>query len=80
MQNSNCFSPLQIIAVMIIGLFSSFAAQANLIVNGGFEEPAGVVSPYEHRNGDELPGWNLFSTYRGTVHFDTTYDPVSEGS
>lgn len=66
-------------ALVIVSLFSSFAAQASLIVNGGFEEPV-VISPYVHRNGDQLPGWTLFSTYRGTVHFDTSYDPVSEGS
>lgn len=71
---SGCF------VLVIAGLFSSFAVQANLIVNGGFEEPTPVISPYEHRNGSELPGWTLFSTFKGTVHFDTTYDPVSEGS
>jgi hypothetical protein len=49
------------------------------LINGGFEEPTGIGT-YEHRNGDELPGWNLFSTYKGTVHFDTDYAPVSEGS
>lgn len=54
-------------------------AGASLILNGGFEEPFGIGT-YEHRNGDELPGWTLFSTYKGTVHFDTDYAPVSEGS
>ena len=67
------------LALVIVGFFFSFPAQASLIVNGGFETPL-VAGPYEHRNGTELPGWTLFSTFKGTVHFDTTYDPVSEGS
>ena len=67
-------------AAAIVGLFSTFAAQAaDLIYNGGFEEPV-AISPYVHRNGDQLPGWTLHSTYKGTVHFDTGYDSVSEGS
>jgi hypothetical protein len=33
-----------------------------------------------HRNGSELTGWTLYSTYRGTVHFNTDYDPVSESA
>jgi hypothetical protein len=57
---------------------SSFPALATLI-NGGFEIPL-VNGEYEHRNDDELPGWTLFSTYKGTVHFDTDYAAVSEGS
>lgn len=75
-------SRLSCFALAIASLFSSFAAQANLIVNGGFEEPAFVDNPlhYVHLNGAELPGWALFSTYRGTVLFNTAYDPVSEGS
>lgn len=60
-------------------LLMSGQAGASLIVNGGFEEPFGIGT-YEHRNGDELPGWTLFSTYKGTVHFDTDYAAVSEGS
>lgn len=80
MKNSNRFSRLQLFAV-VVGMFYSFTAQAsNLLINGGFEQPlvtAGYV--YEHRNGNELPGWTLFSTYKGTVQFDTSYDPVSEG-
>jgi len=60
-------------------LLASVQANASLIVNGSFEDPT-IVGPYEHRNGDELTGWTLFSTYKGTVHFDTDYAPVSEGS
>jgi hypothetical protein len=60
-------------------LIVSMQANASLIVNGGFEEPFGIGT-YEHRNGGELTGWTLFSTYKGTVHFDTDYAPVSEGS
>ena len=67
------------------GLFFSAAmlvagsVHANLLTNGSFETPT-VVSPYIHRNGAELPGWTLFSTYRGTVHFDTSYDIVTDGT
>jgi len=64
---------------LLAGLGLSFTAQANLIVNGGFETPV-VVGTYEHRNGAELPGWALYSSYKGTVQFSTVYDPVSEGS
>jgi hypothetical protein len=60
-------------------LLVSGQVNASLIVNGGFEDPT-IVGPYEHRNGDELTGWTLFSTYRGTVQFDTSYAAVSEGS
>ena len=62
-------------------LLVSGHANASLIVNGGFESPIVTddVLHYEHRNGNELPGWTLFSTYRGTVQFDTGYAPVSEG-
>jgi hypothetical protein len=68
------FKPLAIVA----GLAASAAVQANLIANGGFETPV-VVGTYEHRNATELPGWTLFSSYKGTVQFNTLYDPVSEG-
>lgn len=54
---------------------------ANLVINGGFESPQidpGTV--YVHRNNNELTGWTSFSTYSGTVHFDTDYDLVSEGN
>lgn len=63
-------------------LLVSGQAGASLILNGGFEEPV-VNSPnlhYEHRHGDELTGWTLFSGFKGTVQFDTGYAPVSEGS
>ena len=60
-------------------LLVSVQVNAELISNGGFEEPSGIGT-YIHRNGGQLTGWTLFSTYRGTVHFDTDYAPVSEGS
>jgi len=56
-------------------------ARADLVTNGSFETPIVAASiGYEHRNGAELPGWTIFSTYLGTVQFNTTYDPVSNGS
>jgi hypothetical protein len=60
-------------------LLASVQANASLIVNGSFEDPT-IVGPYEHRNGNELTGWTIFSTYKGTVQFDTSYAAVSEGS
>ena len=58
-------------------LFAQVPSSA--LINGSFEEPTGIGT-YVHRTGDELTGWNLFSDYKGTVHFDTDYAPVSEGS
>ncbi len=66
-------------AIVASIFFVNAPAQANLIINGGFEDPV-VVGTYEHRNGAELPGWTLHSTYRGTVQFSTLYDPVTEGA
>jgi len=54
-------------AMATVGLFSSFAVQATLIVNGGFEEPV-LSRTWEYRNGDELTGWRSFSTSQGIVH------------
>jgi hypothetical protein len=58
------------------------AAHANLLVNGSFEDP---VFPdnnlhYVHLLDGELPGWTSFSTYAGTVLFNTGYDPVTDGT
>ena len=62
-------------------LAAAGCAHANLLVNGGFEEPTfpdnGVH--YVHLTGTELTGWTSFSTYFGTVLFNTSYDPVTEG-
>src|SRR5450755_4705215 len=56
-------------------------ARADLVTNGSFETPiVATAIGYEHRNGSELPGWTIFSTYLGTVQFNTTYDPVTNGS
>jgi hypothetical protein len=60
-------------------------AQANLIVNGSFEEPLvvpvgeGSLFAYQHLNGSELTGWESFSTFNGTVLFTSAYSPVSDG-
>lgn len=69
-------------AVLGLGLGLAFgAAHANLLVNGGFEVPAFPDNPghFIHTNGAELPGWTTFSTHAGTVLFNTSYDPVTEG-
>jgi hypothetical protein len=73
----------------VLVLLASGQANASLIINGGFEEPI-VDRPslnYEHRNGFELTGWESFSTYTpangddpGSVHFNSSYDAVSEGN
>jgi len=59
------------------------SAQANLIVNGGFEDPVVADNPpqYVYQSGNELPGWTIFSSVpRGIVHFNTGYAHVTEGS
>ena len=68
-------------ALCLLGI-GVIPAHANLIINGGFEDPVVVDSSlhYEHRNGSELTGWTLYSTYRGTVQFNSLYDLVSEGN
>ena len=56
-------------------------AQANLVVNGGFEDPVLLAGfAYEHRSGTALSGWTSISSYAGAVQFDSMlYAPVSEG-
>jgi hypothetical protein len=56
-------------------------AKANLLVNGGFEDPAFADNAlhYVHLTGTDLTGWTTFSTFAGTVLFNTGYDPVTEG-
>jgi hypothetical protein len=63
-------------------LLAAPAYAGNLLINGGFEQPSVVDTGlhYEHRSGTELTGWTSFSTYQGTVQFDSAYAPVSEGS
>jgi len=65
-------------APVIVGVFCSFAAQANLIVNGGFESPL-VPGSSEYRNGDELTGWDIYTSSEGVLHFNTDFYPVFEG-
>jgi hypothetical protein len=54
----------------------------NLILNGSFEIPLVVDTGlhYEHRNGAELTGWTSYSTYKGTVQFNSLYGPVTDGN
>ena len=56
-------------------------AHANLLVNGSFEEPTfpDNGSHYVHLTGTELTGWTSSSTYLGTVLFNSSYDPVTDG-
>jgi hypothetical protein len=57
-------------------------APPNLVLNGSFETPFVVYTGlhYEHRNGTELTGWTSFSTYKGTVQFNSLYGPVTDGN
>lgn len=83
MKNSNRFSRLQFFAVVIVGSFYSLTAQANLIINGGFEEPIVIsvssdpLDHWERRYGTELTGW---TTPGGVVQFDSLYSPVTDGN
>jgi len=60
-------------------LMAGAPAHANLLTNGGFEAPI-VGGGYVHRNGSELTGWTLYSSYRGTVQFDTAFDQGRGGN
>jgi hypothetical protein len=51
------------------------AASANLILNGGFENPS-PTSPYQYRTGTQITDWNISSTHNGVVQFDSSYQPV----
>jgi len=64
---------LQVVAV---------TASANLISNGGFEDPtfAGPPPAYQFRTGSELTGWIVTSDYRGVVQFNNDYRPVDQGT
>ena len=63
----------------------SGAAHANLLINGGFEEPAFADNSYHYvkLNGTELTGWTSSLTpgpNQGSVLFNALYDRVSEGN
>jgi hypothetical protein len=45
----------------VVGLFCSFAAQANLIVNGSFEDPASQGSPSLPIGSTYLTGWTVIN-------------------
>ena len=53
----------------------SGAANANLLINGGFEKPIVTLidGSYAHRNGTELAGWTAFSSWQGIVQFRYPY-------
>jgi hypothetical protein len=55
------------------------AAHANLLVNGGFEQPT-VQSPWEHVGGSDLTGWQISDPLAPIVVFTPTYYPVTEGA
>jgi hypothetical protein len=70
-------------------LLVSVQVNAELLINGGFEEPlvGNQFGGFEHRNGFELTGWESFSTWipgtgedPGSVHFNTNYASVTEGN
>lgn len=81
MSSSESFR-LAIYATFWLPAVGVMPAHANLLINGGFEDPVVVDTTrhYEHRNGTELTGWTSFSTYKGTVQFNSFYDLVSEGN
>lgn len=67
---------------LMLGLVMAFStAHANLLVNGGFESPVFPDNSghFVHLTGTDLTGWTTFSTFAGTVLFNTSYDPVAEG-
>jgi hypothetical protein len=63
-------------------VLSTVTAQANLLSNGSFEAPSFPDNGlhYVHLTGGQLTGWTSFSTYLGTVLFNTGYDPVTQGT
>jgi hypothetical protein len=62
-------------ALAAVTLAIPSAASANLIQNGGFENP-NPTSPYQYRTGTQITDWNISSTHRGVVQFDSNYQPV----
>jgi hypothetical protein len=74
----------QIKLFLVASILLSVSAQGNenLIVNGGFEQPTVLDENlnYEHRIGNELTGWEVFSDSNGVVQFNSDYAAVSEGN
>ena len=69
------------VLVGIAAFVAAVGAHAQLIVNGGFEEPAFADSGshYVRTNGTELTGWSSYSGNGGTVLFNSAFMPVAEG-
>src|ERR1035441_4144653 len=63
------------VGMAAVALAIPLAASANLILNGGFENP-NPLSPYQYRTGSQITDWNISSTHRGVVQFDSNYQPV----
>jgi hypothetical protein len=70
------------VAIAVAAFAATAGAQAQLIVNGGFEDPAFVDngSHYVRMNGAELTGWSLHSVHGGNVLFDSGFSPVGGGA
>ncbi len=56
-------------------------ARAQLVVNGGFENPTFVDNAWHfvHTNGTQLTGWSSYSSNGGPVLFNGGFMPVAEG-
>ena len=70
---------LNVLTGMAFVLATSFAAEANLILNGGFETPPVASGSYAYRNAAELTDWTVTSAFRGVVQFNSGYKPVDGG-
>jgi len=69
------------VAIATVAVGATFGAHAQLIVNGGFEDPAFVDngSHYTMTNGGQLTGWTSSSVNGGVVLFDAGFAPVGGG-
>lgn len=69
----------QLCVVLLLSLAGAFAAQANLLVNGGFETPTFSVGSYQYLAGSQLDGWTYAGGGNGLVLFNNSYKPVDAG-
>jgi hypothetical protein len=75
-RDSKFLVPAAVIALITL---PSLSRAGNLLINGSFELPS-FVGTYVHLNGSDLPGWTLFSEYKGTVQFTANYDRIKDGN
>ena len=70
-------------SLVACGLFAA-PSWANLIVNGGFEDPLVTNSGpppglgFDYLSGNQIPGWTITSNHEPL--FNTSYNPVGGGS